>query len=182
MMRQNDEMLSTMRAVYEANEYLSRSKYEDQLDRMHYEMARARVDDDYDNDLSSQMAYVKTLQRYEHEKQSLKKSRIVVRNDNQDEQNIVRQLIHQQKFDGLWDVDAKMIVQLTGKPLSDFPQSNDTTMLMSAIIIVVLETRFTSLSSMWFGIVQKARKRLIDMLDKDHKQLDALLDNIRKQL
>ena len=182
MMRQNDEMLSTMRAVHEVNEYLSRLEHEDQFDQMHYEMARARVDDDYDNDLSSQMAYVNALQRYEREKQSSKKSGTVVRNDNQDEQNIVRQLIHQQKFDGLWDVDAKMIVQLTGKPLSDFPQSNDTTMLMSAIIIVVLETRFILLSSMWFGIVQKARKRLIDMLDKDHKQLDALLDNIRKQL
>jgi hypothetical protein len=54
--------------------------------------------------------------------------------------------------------------------------------LVSAIIIAVLEERFASFSSMWHGVVQKARKRLIDLLGKDMKKLDILLGEIRKQL
>lgn len=166
---QHDEMKSAHRVMNETY-----------LHQMHYQMSQSRLDDD---DLSSEMQYLQTLQRYEYEKQSSKKSRtVVVRNDDQGEQDIVRQLIHQQKFSSLWDIDEKMIVQLTGKSLADFEQCSDPTILMSAIVIVVLETRFASLSSMWHGIVQKMRKRLIDMLDKDPNQLNALLDNIRKQL
>jgi predicted nucleic acid-binding Zn-ribbon protein len=180
LMRQKHEMQSAERRMHMIREDLSHWEHEKRSAQMHYQMARASLGDD--NRLSSEMHYVEALQRYEHEKRPSKKSRAVVRNDDQGEQDIVRHLIHQQKFDGLWDVDAKVIVQLTGKSLSDFQQLDNTEMLMSAIIIVVLETHFTSLSSMWYGIVQKARKRLIDMLDKDNNKLDALLDDIRKQL
>ncbi|CAF0991491.1 unnamed protein product [Rotaria sordida] len=97
------------------------------------------------------------------------------------DQNIVRYLINKQKFDGLWDLDAKDIEQLTGKPLTNFPQSYNKQILISAIVIVALETRFVTMSTMWYGVVQKARKRLLDLLGQDAKQLESLLENIRQQ-
>ncbi|CAF1140001.1 unnamed protein product [Rotaria sp. Silwood1] len=98
------------------------------------------------------------------------------------DQNIVRYLINKQKFDGLWDLDAKDIEHLTGKPLASFPSSNNKQVLISAIVIIAFETRFVALSAMWHGVVQKARNRLLDLLDKDVKQLELLLKNIRQQL
>jgi hypothetical protein len=99
-----------------------------------------------------------------------------------DNQDIVRHLIDKQKFDGSWNLDSTSIERLTGKPLTVFQQSTDNQILVSGIIIVVLETRFASFSSMWHGIVQKARKRLVDLLGKDIKKLDILLEEIREQL
>ncbi|CAF3456569.1 unnamed protein product [Rotaria sp. Silwood1] len=97
------------------------------------------------------------------------------------DQNIVRYLINKQKFDGLWDLDAKSVEQLTGKPLTSFPSFNNQQVLISAIVVVALETRFATMSTMWHGVVQKARKRLLDLLGKDAKQLQSLLENIRQQ-
>ena len=91
-------------------------------------------------------------------------------------------MINKQKFDGFWDLDSKSIEQLTEKPLAAFQQSTDNQVLVSAIVIAVLESRFASFSSMWHGVVQKARKRLIDLLEKDTNKLDILLEEIRKQL
>ncbi|CAF1273120.1 unnamed protein product [Adineta steineri] len=99
-----------------------------------------------------------------------------------DNQDIVRYLVSKQKFNGSWDFDSKSIEKLTGKPLSDFQQSTNNQILVSAIVITVLETRFAALSSIWHGIVQKARKRLIDLLGKDSKALESLLEDIRKNL
>ncbi|CAF3977078.1 unnamed protein product, partial [Rotaria sp. Silwood1] len=100
------------------------------------------------------------------------------------DQDIVRYLINKQKFDGLWSLDSQDVKKLTGKTLADFQSQNgqvDHQVLVSAIIIAVLETRFSALASMWYGIVQKARKRLTDLLGTDSKNLDQLLENIRKQ-
>ena len=97
-------------------------------------------------------------------------------------QDIVRHLIDKQKFDGSWELDAKNVERLTGKPLITFQQLANNQVIISAIVIAVLETRFTSFSSMWHGVVQKARKRLIDLLGKDTKKLDTLLEKIKKQL
>ncbi len=58
-----------------------------------------------------------------------------------DDQDTVRYLINKQTFDGLWDLNSKIIEQLIGKPLSHFQHSTDTRLLVSAIIILVLETR-----------------------------------------
>ncbi|CAF2727638.1 unnamed protein product [Rotaria sp. Silwood2] len=98
-----------------------------------------------------------------------------------DDQNIVRYLIGKQKFDGLWDLDVTDIEHLTGQSLTSFPSSNNKQILISAIVIVALETRFASLLIMWYGVVQKGRKRLLDLLDKDVKQLESLLKDIRQQ-
>jgi hypothetical protein len=99
-----------------------------------------------------------------------------------EQRDIVRQLISKQNFDGSWDMDSKTIEELIGKSLTDLQQWPDTKVLTSAIIIAVLETRFVSLSSMWYAIVQKARKRLNDVLNKDNKKLDTLIEDIKKQL
>jgi hypothetical protein len=111
---------------------------------------------------------------------SISKKEIWPSND----QDIVRYLINKQKFDGLWDLDSQAVMNLTGKPLLDFQSRNnqvDHQVLVSAIVISVLETRFASLSKMWYGVVQKARKRLTDLLGTDSKNVDQLLENIRKQ-
>lgn len=98
------------------------------------------------------------------------------------DENIVRYLISKQKFDGLWNLDGGQIEKLTGKSLTPFPKVSNDQMLIAAIVVVVLETRFASLSSMWRGVVQKARKRLMDLLGKDMEKLGELLSDIRQEL
>ena len=139
-------------------------------------------DDGDDKDLSSEIGYATLLQRYEHEKRSSKNSKLTAPNDDHKNQDIIHQVIIKQKFDGLWDVDEKIIEQLTSKSLSHFRQLEITRMFVSAIIVVAFETRFASLSSLWYGVVQKTRKRLLTMLENDKSKLDNLLENIRKQI
>ncbi|CAF3668887.1 unnamed protein product [Adineta steineri] len=100
------------------------------------------------------------------------------------DQDIVRYLINKQKFDGLWDLDSNAIKNLTGKTLTEFISGNsevENQILVSAIIIAALEKNFAALTTMWFGIVQKARKRVIDLFGGDSKKLDQLLENIHKE-
>jgi hypothetical protein len=100
-------------------------------------------------------------------------------------QDIVRYLINKQKFDGLWNADDNIIKNLTGKSLSVFqsttPNISDE-VLASIIVIIILETKYVEFSSLWHGVVQKARKRIIDLLKKDSKNFDTLIESIRKQL
>ncbi|CAF1159627.1 unnamed protein product [Adineta steineri] len=98
--------------------------------------------------------------------------------------DVVRYLIDKQKFNGLWDLDSQAVQNLTGKTLAEFLQNNsqiEQQVLISAIIVVVLETRFASLQTLWHGIVQKARKRLVNLLGPDPTILHQLLENIQKQ-
>ena len=81
------------------------------------------------------------------------------------DQDTVRHLTEKQQFDGSWDFDT-----------------NNSQVLVSAIVVVMLERRFASFSLMWHGVVQKVRKRLLDLLGNDVKKRDALLDDLRKQL
>jgi hypothetical protein len=101
------------------------------------------------------------------------------------DQDIVRYLINKQKFDGLWNADDNIIKNLTGKSLSVFrsttPNISDE-ILASTLVIIILETRFVGFSSLWHGVVQKARKRIIDLLKKKSKNFDTLIEDIRKQL
>ena len=101
------------------------------------------------------------------------------------DQDIVRHLINQQKFDGLWNADETIISNLTGKSLSAFRTTVaniDQDMLASVIVVIMLETKFASFSSLWHGVVQKARKRINDILKQDSNKIDTLIDDIRKQL
>ncbi|UJR12930.1 hypothetical protein I4U23_017103 [Adineta vaga] len=101
------------------------------------------------------------------------------------DQDIVRLLINKQLFDGLWNLDSEAIKNLTEKTLAEFTCGDsqiDQQVLVSMIVIAVLEARFGTLAMMWHGVVQKARKRLINLLKKDSKYLEQLLQNIRKQI
>ncbi len=101
----------------------------------------------------------------------------------QNDQEIVRRLINKQQYNGLWNLTIKDIEQLTRKPFVTFQSLNDhinNQTLISAIIIVMLETRFKTFESLWHGVVQKARKHLTDLLFDDAKNLDELLEDIRK--
>ncbi|CAF2783378.1 unnamed protein product [Rotaria sp. Silwood2] len=101
------------------------------------------------------------------------------------DQDIVHYLINKQKFNGRWNLDDDIIKNLTGKSLSIFQSTNPNIghqILISIIIIIVLETRFSSFSSLWHGVVEKARKQLIDLIKQDSKNFDTLFGDIRKQL
>ncbi|CAF3589769.1 unnamed protein product [Adineta steineri] len=126
-------------------------------------------DDDEDYEDNSCQSYINSF--------STQTTDISLMND----EDIVRYLIHKQKFDGSWQLDENDIQRLTGKPMTTFQQMANNEILISAIVISILEVRFASLSSMWHGIVQKARKHLLDCLGKDTNKLNTLLENIRKQ-
>ena len=101
------------------------------------------------------------------------------------DQDIVRHLINKQKFDGLWNADNTIIHNLTGKSLSTFQSTftnGNQDILTSVIVIIMLETKFASFSSLWHGVVQKARKRINDLLIQDSNNVDTLIEDIRKQL
>jgi hypothetical protein len=103
------------------------------------------------------------------------------------DQDIVRYLINKQKFDGLWNADDDIIKNLTGKSLSAFRSSTTTTnvtdeILASIIVVIILETKFATFSSLSHGVVQKARKRITDLLKTDSINLDTLILDIRQQL
>ncbi|CAF4068533.1 unnamed protein product [Rotaria sordida] len=99
------------------------------------------------------------------------------------DQDIVRHLIDKQNFNGLWHLDAESIRHLTGKPLANFQSIHtDIPVLISAIVLILLETRFGAFVSMWHGVAQKARTIIIEKLGKDPKNLETLLESIRKQL
>ncbi|CAF1510881.1 unnamed protein product [Adineta ricciae] len=97
-------------------------------------------------------------------------------------QDTVRYLIAQQKFDGSWNLDSDSIKQLTGHSLSTFQQLAHNQIIVSAIVIVVLETRFAAFSSLWYGVVLKARERLLHLLGNDSNKLDGLFGEIRQRL
>jgi hypothetical protein len=66
--------------------------------------------------------------------------------------------------------------------LTHFEQTTNDLVLVTAIVVSFIEKHFGSLSSMWYGIVQKARKRLYQLLGKDTKKVESLLENIRQQI
>ena len=101
------------------------------------------------------------------------------------DQDIVRHLINKQKFDGLWNADDTIINKLTGKSLSAFRPTLtniNQDILASVIVIIMLETKFGSFSSLWHGVVQKARKRINDLLKQDANNVDTLIEDILKQI
>ena len=101
------------------------------------------------------------------------------------DEDTVRPLIDKQRFDGLWDVDVSMIQNLTGKSLTLWQSIHtdlNPTLLNSLILLLVLEQRFGTYSSLWYGIVQKARKTISSLLSQDAKNIDTYIERIRGQL
>ncbi|CAF3453960.1 unnamed protein product [Rotaria sp. Silwood1] len=100
------------------------------------------------------------------------------------DKDLVHYLINKQKNDGLWNFDSnrKTIKDLTGKPFAIFQSSeihSNTQILITAIIIVLLEVRYTALRSIWDDAIDKARRCLINLLNNDWKQLVFLFRHIR---
>jgi hypothetical protein len=99
------------------------------------------------------------------------------------DQDIVRHLINLQKFDGLWNLSESDIQNLCQKPLTSF-HSNltpDSIILTTVVVIIMLEMKFNSFKTMWSFILNKARKRLTELLG-DNGKLEQLMDEIKKQL
>jgi len=161
------------------NNYCARSRAAMECDLFSMGFYDDEEEANYNDSLACNMLSITTKRTMVEAAVSKKPEEDVWPTGNQD---VVRHLIDKQKFDGSWDLDSKSIEKLTGKPLIAFQQSTNNQVLVSAIVITVLETRFASFSSMWHGVVQKARKRLIDLLGKDIKKLETLLEQIRKQL
>jgi hypothetical protein len=104
-----------------------------------------------------------------------------------DAKNTVYFLLQKQAADGLWYFvsNSKVIEDLTGKPLAAFQTSethSSVPLLVTAIIIILLESKFSALCSMWEEMVDRARQRLIDLLNNDWKSLITLFRNIRMTL
>jgi hypothetical protein len=134
------------------------------------------------NYIPSSLSYTSTSTSTESNKKRRKYETQEVWPNN--EQDVVRHLIIKQKFNGLWSLDIESVEKLTEKPFNVFQMTDfeiDKDALITAIIIVVLETRYTVFKSLWHGIVQKARSHLTHLLDDEPKTL-KLLDEIHKQL
>jgi hypothetical protein len=97
--------------------------------------------------------------------------------------DIVRHLIHLQKFDGLWNLSDSDIQNLCQKPRTTFHSNmnQDPIILTTVLVIIILEMKFTSLKIMWSFIVNKARKRLTELLD-GNENLEQVINNIKSQL
>jgi hypothetical protein len=99
------------------------------------------------------------------------------------DQDIVRHLISLQKFDGLWNLRDDDIQNLSQKPLTSFHSniSNDSAILATVIVIIMLEMKFNSFKTIWSIVVNKGRKRLRELLGNNEK-LEQLLNDIKSQL
>jgi len=99
-------------------------------------------------------------------------------------QDIVRHLIDLQKFDGLWNLTDDDIQHLCQKSLTSF-HSNltyDSMLITTAIVIVMLKTKFKSYKIMWVFVVNKARQRLIELLNNNENNFKQLINDIKTQL
>ncbi|UJR35008.1 hypothetical protein I4U23_027784 [Adineta vaga] len=99
--------------------------------------------------------------------------------------DIVRDLIKKQEYDGLWNLNDDDIAKLTGKSISSFRSIDkdiDKQIINSIIIVLLLETRFATYSSLWHGIVQKARKQINTLVTRDSKNVNTLIEDIRQRL
>jgi hypothetical protein len=101
-----------------------------------------------------------------------------------DDKEIVRYLINKQTIDSLWNFESnrKTIKDLTGKSLAVFQSSDthdNTQILVTAIVMILLETKFMALRFMWEEYTEKARQRLIHLLNYDWKKFILLFRNIR---
>ena len=127
-----DQMNSVERLFHSAHRARERFEYEDNSLRNRLQnaygnlqyckdeiRASAREHMRYEDPVvSSQIRHAEILLRQEREKQSSKKSRMTIRNHNEKDLEIVRRIIAEQKFDGLWNIDVKFVEKLTRKPFT----------------------------------------------------------------
>ena len=96
----------------------------------------------------------------------------------------VRWLINRQSFNGAWLLNKTDIKRLTnGKSLNTFQSilTKNKGALTTAIAIAVLELKYDNEKNLWYGVVQKARKRLHGFGLSSH-QVDMLINEIKNKL
>ncbi|CAF3613170.1 unnamed protein product [Rotaria sp. Silwood1] len=106
-----------------------------------------------------------------------------------DEQKLVDRFIELQQYDGLWILTADDVNQLTEKSLSIFSSSIieklekniQQSIITTAIVIILLETRCLALKTLWQTLSNKAYKRLKELLDEDESKIEQLMKDIRNQ-
>lgn len=107
-----------------------------------------------------------------------------------EEQKLVDRFIDLQQYDGLWSLTEHEIKQLTGKSFTAFSSSAvdnlqknlQQSIISTAIVLVILDTRCSSLKTLWQALSNKAKKRLEELLGGDQTKLEQLLDDIQKQI
>lgn len=131
--------------------------------------------------LQSGVVNCSSYEPFDHVAQSSRGDDVWPSND----EDIVRHLISKQNFTGLWTFDSTIIENLTGKAFSTFHSIDpalDASLLTSLVIVHLLQTRFSSYSSLWHAIVQKARKAINNQLNKDAKNIDYYLAQIQQHI
>jgi hypothetical protein len=164
----------SVRARYKDNEHYLQSRAPLIREQSDDEMPRPKELTTTTRYYSSNLADDQQLHRYTDE------------NDigSRDDEDIVRCLINKQSKDGLLNFTSneKTIKDLTGKSLAVFRSSethSDTQILVTAIVIILLQSNFMDLQSVWNDAVEKARERLVNLLNNDWKKLMILFRNIR---
>lgn len=115
------------------------------------------------------------------------RSNLATNNDQKrwpsNDQDIVRHLINLQKFDGLWNMNDDDIKNLCQKSLASFQSNltNDSIILTTSIVIVILEMKFNSYQTLWSFVVNKGKKRLEELLG-DQKKVEQIFNDIKNQL
>ena len=107
-----------------------------------------------------------------------------------DEQKLIERFIDLQQYDGLWILTDDDVKQLTGKSLTTFSSSTienmeekqKQTIIATAIVIIILETRCSSVKTLWQALVNKGNKRLKELLGSDETKVEQLMKDIRDQL
>lgn len=125
--------------------------------------------------------------KYEIFNQWTKKHRQNKQNENdqcQTDEDIVRSILKEQNSAGLWDFPSmwKMIEKLSGKSLHVFQSSakhRSTEILLSIIIIVLLESKFSHLRLQWDLAADRARRCLIYLMENNWKTFVHLFKEIR---
>ncbi|CAF3678626.1 unnamed protein product [Rotaria sp. Silwood1] len=107
-----------------------------------------------------------------------------------DEQKLVDRFVELQQYDGLWMLTENDVYQLTGKSLTIFSSSvvekleknSQQSIITTAIVIIILETRCLALKTLWQALSSKAYKCLKELLDGDESKLEQLMKDIHDQL
>lgn len=96
----------------------------------------------------------------------------------------VRWLIDQQSFNGAWILNEKDIEKLTnGKSLSAFSSNltKNKDALTTALAIALLESKYSDRKDLWYGVVEKGRKKLLNF-GLNSQQANLLINEIKNKL
>lgn len=107
-----------------------------------------------------------------------------------EEQKLVDRFIDLQRYDGLWALTEDDVKQLTGQSFTTFTssvvtelkQDDQRSVIVTAIVLVILETRCSSLKTLWLALSNKAKNRVKELLKGDQTKLEQLMKDIQKQL